>query len=323
MKTQFIKDIQNGQSINDIFVIYSTNPPVNYRTNKLGSWLPIELSDKTGTMPAKIWGESQDSSDVQNLFSNLKKGDVVAIIGIAEKYQENPTAISIKPNNIQIKRDGEYDTKDFVASSENIEDMIVELKNIVSSTNNTNIKKLLEAFTNNAEFMNKFSEAPAAKKLHHARIGGLLEHVLSLMKISITISEIHSELDRDLLIAACLLHDIGKIKEYKITTVIDVTTEGRLLGHISIGQQLVNQKMEELGTPENERLKICHMILSHHGELSRGSPVKPAFPEAIAFHRIDDLDAQTDLSIQFKKNTIAEDWAWMPEFLGNTPIYLK
>lgn len=322
MKSQFVKDIKNAQSINDVFVINSISAPINYK-GKLGSWLSLDLSDSTGIIPAKIWGDNPDNSDVQNLFSSLKRGNVVAIIGTAEKYQENPLAISIKPNNIKVKNEGEYDKKDFVAFAENIDGMVGELKSIISNVNNQHIKKLLERFINDSQFMKEFSEAPAAKKLHHARIGGLLEHILSLMKVSLKVAELHPELDKDLLIAACMFHDIGKMKEYKITTMIDITTEGRLLGHISIGQQLVSQKMQELGTPEIEKLKILHMILSHHGELEHGSPVKPAFPEAIAFHQIDNLDAQTELSIQFKNDSAEDEWDWMQEFSNSKPIYLK
>lgn len=325
MKNQLVKDLKIGTEVNDVFVVCEKNNPVPYK-NKSGSWIPMKVSDQTGIIEAKFWGDDTNSEDSNTLYSSLKIGDPVEIKGIVESYQGNPPAISIKPGNITKKNVGEFEPSDFVARTEkDITEMITELKSTVATITNSNIKRLVNAFVEDNEFMKKFSESPAAKKLHHAKIGGLLEHVNSLLAISLKVVEKHQELDKDYLIAACIFHDIGKVIEYEITTLIDITMEGRMLGHISIGQKMVNDKIDELGNiPEQIRLKIIHMILSHHGELENGSPVKPCFPEAIAFSKIDDADAQIQRVVDMKKDANPDDeWIWMPEFKKSNPLYLK
>ena len=185
-------------------------------------------------------------------------------------------------------------------SSRDIPQMIAELRRTVSEIDNEHIKKLLESFTGDDDFMRKkYSQAPAGKMWHHDFVGGLLEHVLSLIAMSKTIQKSHPELNLDLLIAACILHDVGKVVEYKITTAIEITTEGRLFGHLSIGYFMVAQRISEMPDfPDDLRLRILHMILSHHRELKQGAPVVPMFPEAVAFALIDDADAQSQHMVQ-------------------------
>jgi 3'-5' exoribonuclease len=161
----------------------------------------------------------------------------------------------------------------------------------------------------------KYSQAPAGKMWHHDFVGGLLEHVLSLISMSKTIQQSHPELNLDLLIATCILHDIGKVVEYKITTTIEFTTEGRLFGHLSIGYFMVAQRISEMSDfPEDLRLRILHMILSHHRQLAQGAPVVPMFPEAVAFALIDDVDAQSQHMVQVVEGR-KEDWEY--ERLGS------
>jgi len=325
VKNQFVKDLKVGVEVNDQFVVCGIKPPAPYR-NKAGLWIPMVVSDSTGVFEAKFWGDDADSEDTNTLYSSLKIGDVVEIKAKVEQSSGYPPAISIKPGNITKKNVGEYDPSDFVAKTEkNVDEMIAELKSIVATIDNSDIKRLVDAFVEDGDFMKKFSFAPAAKKLHHAKIGGLLEHVTSLLAISLKVAEKHPELDKDYLIAGCIFHDIGKVIEYKITTLIDVTKEGRMLGHIPIGQKMVNDKIDELGDiPEEIRLKIIHIILSHHGELENGSPVKPCFPEAFAFSKIDDVDAQIQRVIDVKNSsTHDEEWVWIEDFRDGDWYYLK
>lgn len=324
MKQQFVKDLKNGDQTNDVFVINKISNPIPYK-GKSGSWISMEVSDKTGIIEAKFWGDDTNSEDSNTLYSSLKVGDVVEIVGNLESYQGNPPAISIKPGSIT-KKNGEFDPGDFIAKTEkDIDAMIVELKSVVATITNSDIKRLVNAFVEDGEFMKKFSSVPAAKKLHHAKIGGLLEHVISLLAISLKVAEKHPGLDKDYLIAGCIFHDIGKAIEYKVTTLIDITKEGRMLGHISIGQKMVNDKIDELGDiPEEIRLKIIHIILSHHGELKNGSPIKPCFPEAVAFSKIDDADAQIQRVIDVKNNANQdEEWMWVTDFRDGEWHYLK
>lgn len=322
MKTKFVKDLKLGDEIADVFAISSIETPINYKA-KPGTWFPFEISDKTGRFLAKFWGENEKGDDTNLLLSQIKIGSVVFIKGKIENYEKD--YVSVKPGNVEIKKTNEYDVTDFVATTKkDIQNMILELKQIITNIKNLDIKRLLESFVNDEQFMKEYSKAPAAKIYHHNFAGGLLEHVLNLIQISKRVVEMHPELDLDLLIAGSILHDIGKIKEFEVTTVIDITTEGRLLGHISIGHAIVSKRIDEIGNfPEDLRLKILHIILSHHGKLKRGSPVKPYFPEARAFAQIDDSDAQIQHIIQIKDETESnESWIW-PKFNDNDPVYLK
>ena len=274
MKSSFVSDCVENQTITELFVVSSKGSVTKYK-NKPGFWFGLSLSDKTGTMNAKFWGkENDDDIEIQKFFASFSIGDIVRVSGRISSYQNNlDLNIDEKVGNVLKKvEDGEYDLEDFMKkSSRDIPQMIAELHQIVSEINNEHIKKLLESFTNDDDFMKKkYSQAPAGKMWHHNFVGGLLEHVLSLISMSKTIQQSHPELNLDLLIAACILHDIGKVVEYKITTTIEITTEGRLFNHLSIGYFMVAQRISEMSDfPEDLRLRILHMILSHHRELAQ------------------------------------------------------
>ncbi|MCV0411387.1 HD domain-containing protein [Nitrosarchaeum sp.] len=325
MSSQNITGLKVGNDVHGIYVLNEISSPIPYKNNKSGSWLSLKVSDKTGHIEAKFWGADMNSIDCAELCSSLKIGDVLEISGKVESYQNNPPSISIRPGGISKKNIGEYDPTDFVSKTDkDIDSMVDELKTTIQTISNHDIKRLLNAFVEDEQFMKKFTSSPAAKKLHHAKIGGLLEHVISLLALSLKVVEKHPELDKDYLIAGCVLHDIGKIVEYQVSTLIDITDEGRMLGHISIGQKMVSDKISSLENfPESIKLKIIHMILSHHGELAKGSPVKPCFPEAIAFAKIDDIDAQIQRVIDMKHDNPDKEWIWMEEFQNNSSLYLK
>jgi len=319
MKSSFVSDCVENQTITELFVVSSKSSVTKYK-NKPGFWFGLSLSDKTGTMNAKFWGkENDDDIEIQKFFASFSIGDIVRVSGRISSYQNNlDLNIDEKVGNVLKKvEDGEYDLEDFMKkSSRDIPQMIAELHQIVSEINNEHIKKLLESFTNDDDFMKKkYSQAPAGKMWHHNFVGGLLEHVLSLISMSKTIQQSHPELNLDLLIAACILHDIGKVVEYKITTTIEITTEGKLFNHLSIGYFMVAQRISEMSDfPEDLRLRILHMILSHHREKKQGSPVVPMFPEAVAFALIDDADAQSQHMVQVVEDS-KEDWEY--ERLGS------
>jgi 3'-5' exoribonuclease len=319
MKSSFVSDCVENQTITELFAVSSKGSVTKYK-NKPGFWFGLSLSDKTGTMDAKFWGkENDDDVEIQKFFASFSIGDIVRVSGRVSSYQNKlDLNIDEKVGNVLKKvEDGEYDLEDFMKkSSRDIPQMIAELHQIVSEINNEHIKKLLESFTNDDDFMKKkYSQAPAGKMWHHNFVGGLLEHVLSLISMSKTIQQSHPELNLDLLIATCILHDIGKVVEYKITTAIEITTEGRLFGHLSIGYFMVAQRISEMSDfPEDLRLRILHMILSHHRQLSQGAPVVPMFPEAVAFALIDDADAQSQHMIQVVEDS-KEDWEY--ERLGS------
>ncbi|MDL1968287.1 MAG: CRISPR-associated endonuclease Cas3'', partial [Deltaproteobacteria bacterium] len=159
------------------------------------------------------------------------------------------------------------------------------------------LKNLLEAFWNDDEFVSKFKKAPAAKKMHHAYIGGLIEHTLSMARLADKIAEHYQyiEIDRDLLVTGAILHDIGKIREFDYKVKIDYSDEGRLLNHIVIGVQMIEEKLENIKNfPDEQALLIKHMIVSHHGTREFGSPEPPKTIEAVLLNYIDEIDSKVN-----------------------------
>ena len=301
MPHSFLSDVKDNENISGTFGVVKKLSVKKYAN---GFSFILELYDKTGTMNATYWGPNDENS-VADIFDSISVGGFVEISGKGNAWN-NKLTISIDGKtgfNLQKVDSTSVDLENFIKkSSRDIPQMIEELHQIVSEINNEHIKKLLESFTNNDDFMKKkYSQAPAGKMWHHDFVGGLLEHVLSLISMSKTIRQSHPELNLDLLIAACILHDIGKVVEYERLEnfSIGITTEGRLFGHLSIGYFMVAKRISEMSDfPEDLRLRILHMILSHHRKLDQGSPVVPMFPEAVAFSLIDDADAQSQHMVQ-------------------------
>ena len=317
MPHSFLSDVKDNENISGTFGVVKKIAVKKYAN---GFSFILELYDKTGTMNATYWGPNDENS-VADIFDSISVGGFVEISGKGNAWN-NKLTISIDGKtgfNLQKVDSTSVDLENFIKkSSRDIPQMIEELHQIVSEINNEHIKKLLESFTNNDDFMKKkYSQAPAGKMWHHDFVGGLLEHVLSLIAMSKTVKQSHPELNLDLLIAACILHDIGKVVEYERLEnfSIGITTEGRLFGHLSIGYFMVAKRISEMSDfPEDLRLRILHMILSHHREKKQGSPVVPMFPEAVAFALIDDADAQSQHMIQVVEDS-KEDWEY--ERLGS------
>ena len=317
MKTVFVSDLKEGDAVDEIFAVASKGSLTKYKA-KSGKWFDLFLSDKTGKIKSKFWG-NVDEDLTEEIYNSFTVGDIVSVTGKIKGYQgKSELNIDLKSgDHINLFDKDAISLEDFMKkSTRDIPQMITELRHIVSEIDNEHVKKLLESFANDDEFMMKrYSQAPAGKTWHHDFVGGLLEHVLSLIAMSKTIQQSHPELNLDLLIAACILHDIGKVVEYKITTAIEITTEGRLFGHLSIGYFMVAQRISEMSDfPDDLRLRILHMILSHHRELKQGAPVTPMFSEAVAFALIDDADAQSQHMVQVVEDS-KEDWEY--ERLGS------
>ena len=299
MKKQFVDQLNKDEQVNDIFVLHKIDKK-NYK-NKPGTYLQLILGDKTGTIIAKYWGN--DENETEGIYKFFSDGEVFRISGKVGEYM-GTLDISMNPG-IKLEKIIDYDRNDLIPkTNKDVPQMIQTLKDEISKVSNPHIKQLLESFSNDDKFMEKYSTAPAAKKMHHDYIGGLLEHVLNLITTSKAVQSSHPKLDLDLLVAACILHDIGKVDEYEVGLKIDFSDDGRFYGHISIGYRLVAKMIENIPDfPKELERKILHMILSHHGELEYGSPVKPNFLEAVAFHHIDNTDA----SIQHVKQIIEKE----------------
>jgi 3'-5' exoribonuclease len=283
MKSGFVRDLADGQAVTSLFLVREKEIRTSPRTGK--SWLQLSLGDRTGTISAKMW----DNFDT--LVSTFERDDVIQIRGRVKTYngEKELTIEQIVP---AAERD--YEMGDFLPHTKfDIEKLYADLHAAVASVKNPWLQKLLTSVVDDPEIVPRLKRAPAAMTMHHAFLGGLLEHVVSLLGLASALSAHYPELDGDLLITGVVLHDIGKIEELRYVRGIDYTTEGRLLGHITIGVMLVRKKIDAIeGFPKPLAVLVEHLILSHHGSLEFASPAVPQTREALALHFIDDVDSK-------------------------------
>jgi len=316
MKKFYVKDLKEpGMRIRERFAIKFKKPPVEYK-GKPGKWFELRLTDRTGEITAKYWG--RDKEETVKLYESLVKGDVVFVDGELQEFppESGQITISIDGSEGELRRclPGEYELEDFVSTTEkDVHDMVSQIVSMLSEIENPYLKRLVERFTSDSGFMKLFMESPAAMHYHQNYVGGLVEHTLNVMKIASAICDTHKELDRDLVLTGAFLHDIGKIKELETTaTAIDVSREGMLIGHTVLSYEMVLERIKDVeGFPEDLKLKVLHIILSHHGKLENGSPKEPQLPEAVAVYQADQCDAKVDIYLRLKREARTEDpWIW-------------
>ncbi|MDO8740397.1 MAG: HD domain-containing protein [Candidatus Woesearchaeota archaeon] len=315
-KKQFIKDFKQDQIVNDIFVVKFKKPIEPYKN---GYKFELRLGDSSREIMYKYWGPPEEAK-VKFLYDMIKPDDVVLAQGRVNEWKGQFEISANEENKIKILSKNEYDIRDFVRmSSKPIEEMFKELMSYVGKIENKELKKLLEYFFNDENFAKRFRESPAAMYIHHGWVGGLLEHTLSVVKLCEDIFKIHDGMDRDLLITGAILHDIGKLEEFAVTTSIKVSTKGMLLGHVTIGIEMLLKAMEQLKTPEEIKLKILHIIITHMGEY--GSNKLPSFPEALTIYYADELDAKVLQMREIKETAQTEDDYFYHKDFGN--VYLR
>ncbi len=272
-------------------------------------YVGLKLKDKSGVIDAKIW------NNLLHLKDRFEEGDFIKIKGESNYYNDN-WQIIIK--DVKKITDNSLNKTDFLPSSNRDREIMKnELFTLINGIKNQSLKKLLLSIFEDKEFLEKFCTAPAAKAMHHAYIGGLLEHTVSVGKLAKEIGEYYMDIDKDLLVSCALLHDIGKVYELDPVT-FNYTTQGKLIGHIIIGYTIVQNKIEELKTiSEEKKINLLHCILSHHGEYEYGSPKKPKTKEAVLFNLIDVLDSrmQPVLNAQINNNS---GWSDMVRIIGKS-----
>lgn len=229
--------------------------------------------------------------NVSECIPLFEQGDVVKVRATVCRFDGR---LQLKVDRMKRAPQGEFDLGDFLPkTTKDVDAMWLELAKHVSSFNDPHLKALLTRFLEDEEISAALRDAPAAKGMHHAWIGGLLEHIVSLLGIADLAAGHYPEINRDLLLTGVVLHDIGKLRELAWKTGFSYTIEGQLLGHITIGIGMVEKKLESLpGFPPKLRLLVEHMILSHHGQYEFGSPKLPMIPEAVLLHYLDDMDAK-------------------------------
>ena len=297
---RFLNELHEGDRISGIYLCKQKQPAV---TKNGKPYENIILQDKTGIMDGKIWDPNSlgiDDFDALDYIDVM--GDVTSFAG----------AMQLNIKRVRRASEGEYDPADYLPVSENsTDDMYSQLVTIINSIHNPYLSALLKTFfVEDEEFIKTFEGHSAAKTVHHGFIGGLMEHTLGVAKLCEYMVNAYPVLNRDLLLTAALLHDIGKTKELSSFPLNDYTDEGQLLGHIYIGAQMIHDAAGQIPDfPEVLKNEVIHCILSHHGELEYGSPKKPALAEAVALNLADNTDARMETITEiFAADKGKKDW---------------
>lgn len=277
---------------------------IELRNTRTGSsFLSTELGDKTASINANVWEGFADIS------SRAKVGDVVKVVGSIEEFQG---ALQIRVSSIKLATDKDNILpRDFLpASGNDIEEMKNDFNKKIKSISDIHLSKLIKKIFS-AETFENFCLAPAGKSWHHAYIHGLIEHTLEIIKICELMCEFHSELNRDLIIAGAMLHDIGKTEELSYESAFEYTDRGKLVGHIVIAANLVTEEIKKIPDfPKELENNLLHLILSHQGKLEHASPVVPKTAEAIALYQADELSAKVNAYKTTIDSEIRGDSKW-------------
>jgi len=297
MKDIYIADLANfdeGKLFDGFFLVLAKQQRTT-KTNK--PYLNLILGDKTGQLEGRVWelGDPRIAKD-------FDRGDIVKARGSASRFDDR---LQMKIDQLRVAQPGEVDKADMLPSTTfDVPTLWRQLLGFVDSLTNSDLKLLLTTMLDDPALADAYREAPAAKQLHHAWLGGLLEHVVSLCALADRVAPHYPLLDRDLLLTGVILHDIGKVRELSWEIGFEYTVEGILLGHIQIGAALAERTMDSLPNfPSKLKTLVLHMILSHHGKLEFGSPKLPMIPEALVLNFLDDLDAKMQaVASEFEKS---------------------
>jgi 3'-5' exoribonuclease len=286
MKEFFICDchLQENKVITSSFVVASKQ----VKPKKNGEpYLALTLADRTGQIEAKMW------DNVEEFLDAFEQDDFLKIKGLINKYKNR---FQLTIHKLRRMGEAEIDYTDYLPkTTKDIGELWQTLASFVATFQNAHLKALVELFMADPEIAERYRNAPAAKSLHHAYIGGLLDHVVSLFNLCDLVSRNYPQVNRDLLLTGAFLHDIGKIQELTYNRSFSYTTKGQLLGHMVIELEMLQEKLEKLpGFPAELKTLLEHMIISHHGQYEFGSPKLPMFPEALMLHYLDDLDSKME-----------------------------
>jgi len=309
-----LNKLKDGDRVNCRLMVFKKEKRLDKNGKPFGDLI---LGNKTGSIQAKLW----DLDDAAyNLFG---VESVVEVSGITGSFAGRP---QIKINTINPVDESQVDFGEFLpVTSKDIGELQAELLTLIDSLQNVSIKQLISHIFDSQLIFESFLKAPAAKAFHHAYLGGLLEHTVSVAKLSDSVANNYpGDVNRDLVVAGALLHDIGKIKEFSYLKSIGYSTEGRLIGHHVIGYEMLRQAASELADiPDEVTLQLSHLILSHHGSYELQSPRRPKTLEALLLHFCDDADAKINMFLQADENADEDaEWSQYIRPLGRF-MYLK
>ena len=296
---KYIKEYKEGDKIFDIYLCKHRQSAVTKNGKPYDNLI---LQDKTGTIDAKVW--DPNSAGIAE-FDAL---DYIEVYGDVTSFQG---ALQANIKRIRKCREGEFDPANYLPVSKfPIEDMYEELLIYIEEIENPYLQKLLKSFfVEDQEFISRFKQSSAAKTVHHGFVGGLLQHTLSVTRLCDYYCGAYPLLKKDLLISAAICHDIGKVREISLFPQNDYTEEGKFLGHIVIGSEMIAEKISKIeGFPVLLARELKHCILAHHGEYEFGSPKKPAIMEAVALSYADNTDAKLETFTELLENTTETGW---------------
>ena len=303
MGHKFVNQVGPGETIDDIYIV---NNPILRSTTRGDLYIAMFLSDRTGQVNGRMWQATE------TVYKALPKPGFVRVQGRSELYQNN---LQIIINNVSVVDADQVKIDDYLARTDkDIDKMFEQVEEMVGRIENPQLKALVGEFLADAELMERFCNAPAAMKLHHACIGGLLEHTHNMLRAAVAILPFYPSVQADLVLAGVFLHDIGKTQELAYDMAFSYTDSGQLIGHITQSLLMMNQKVDALRSRgvqiEQATLDtLGHIMLSHHGAYEFGSPKLPATTEAFMVNCIDDLDAKISQVVE-AINTEVSDSHW-------------
>ncbi len=300
MKSVFVENIRERDWVESVFLV---RDKITATAKNGKPYLTLKLMDRSGEVEGRVW------DNVETISAGFEKDDFVVVSGKASVYLGK---MQLVVQNLVRVDDSQVNLDDFLpVAHRSREEMLGELDGRVASLANPHLKRLMEAFLADQEFMAGYSSAPAAKSMHHVYLGGLLDHSLSVATLADNLSNHYRDLDRDLLMVGALLHDIGKVAELRYSRSFEYTDAGKLLGHIVMGVELVEEKVRLLRDfPPQLAMLLKHLLLSHHGQYEFGSPKRPKTLEAVVLNFIDDLDSKVNGITSYLSKEKTSDGEW-------------
>ncbi len=287
MTRRFVEQLTDGESVEDVFLVVDKQ----LRANRNGNlYLQLDLRDRSGAINARLWNAGE------HLFRSFESGDFLQVKGKVQLFQG---ALQMILSHIERVAPEKVELTDFLPhTARDIGEMLGRVRGLLMKLNNPHLRALAECFLMDEAFVQGFCRAPAGVRNHHAYVGGLLEHVTTLLEAGDRLAPLYPEIDRDVLLMGIFLHDAGKVRELSYGRTFAYTDEGQLLGHLIIGVEMLNEKVARVADltgeafPAELLLRLKHLIVSHHGSYEFGSPKLPMTPEAIALHHLDNFDAK-------------------------------
>ena len=305
MKSPYVNELKPDQIMTGSFLVCAKE----IRQKKKGDpYLSLQLGDRTGELDTKMW------DNVADVMETFERDDFVKVKGLVQIFHNRP---QLTLHTIHRLDDRDVDFTDyFPASARDPEEMWRELRGFAAAIANPHLHKLVAALLDDDEIARRYRLAPAAKQIHHAYLGGLIEHVLSLCNLARLTASHYAMIDADLLTTGAIVHDIGKIHELSYERGFSYSDEGQLLGHMLIAVRMVGDKLREIPDfPPRLRSLVEHMIVSHHGQLEFGSPKTPVFPEALLLHYLDDMDSK----MECMRHLLQKDFPYAGNFTSFSP----